>query len=120
MFASSRIPHSSQRCPPCAHPHPIHTPSTYLLAPLPPRQALIADFFFIVFALAWLGAGLAERSTLQSTALLDAWLPLWQWVFQPAIGVLMLGAVSCRRAGGLLGTLPRRWTRPHRWARPHR
>jgi len=24
---------------------------------------------------------------------LDAWLSLWQWVFQPAIGVLMLGAV---------------------------
>ena len=27
-------------------------------------------------------------------ALLDAWFSLWQWVFQPAIGVLMLGAVS--------------------------
>ena len=27
-------------------------------------------------------------------ALLDTWLGLWQWVFQPAIGVLMLGAVS--------------------------
>ena len=27
-------------------------------------------------------------------ALLDAWFLLWQWVFQPAIGVLMLGAVS--------------------------
>lgn len=27
-------------------------------------------------------------------ALLDAWYPLWRWVFQPAIGVLMLGAVS--------------------------
>lgn len=26
-------------------------------------------------------------------ALLDLWLQLWQWVFQPAIGVLMLGAV---------------------------
>lgn len=25
--------------------------------------------------------------------ILDAWLGLWQWVFQPAIGVLMLGAV---------------------------
>lgn len=31
-------------------------------------------------------------------ALLDAWFPLWQWVFQPAIGVLMLGAVSCLNA----------------------
>ena len=26
-------------------------------------------------------------------ALLDAWFPLWPLVFQPAIGVLMLGAV---------------------------
>lgn len=26
--------------------------------------------------------------------LLDAWYPLWNLVFQPAIGVLMLGAVS--------------------------
>ncbi|PSC75919.1 hypothetical protein C2E20_1148 [Micractinium conductrix] len=56
-------------------------------------KLLIADFFFILFALGWLGAGLAERSTLQSTNLLDAWLSLWQWVFQPAIGVLMLGAL---------------------------
>ncbi len=30
-------------------------------------QVLIADFFFILFALAWLGAALAERSALQST-----------------------------------------------------
>lgn len=27
--------------------------------------------------------------------LLDAWYPLWMLVFQPAIGVLMLGAVCC-------------------------
>lgn len=32
--------------------------------------------------------------------LLDAWLGLWQWVFQPAIGVLMLGAVSAPRGRG--------------------
>ncbi|KAI7835666.1 hypothetical protein COHA_010405 [Chlorella ohadii] len=56
-------------------------------------KVLIADFFFILFALAWLGAALAERSALQSTRLLDTWLSLWQWVFQPAIGVLMLGAL---------------------------
>lgn len=30
-------------------------------------KLLIADFFFILFALGWLGAGLAERSALQST-----------------------------------------------------
>ena len=38
-------------------------------------------------------------------ALLDSWFGLWQWVFQPAIGVLMMGAVSacarvCGRGGG--------------------
>ena len=30
-------------------------------------QVLIADFFFILFSLGWLGVGLAERSALQST-----------------------------------------------------
>lgn len=56
-------------------------------------QVLIADFFFILAILAWLGAGLVEKATLQSSSLIDAWLPLWQWVFQPAIGVLMAGAL---------------------------
>jgi hypothetical protein len=60
-------------------------------------KVLIADFFFVLFALAWLGGGLVARSALHTTAVLDAWLSLWQWVFQPAIGVLMLGAV--RREG---------------------
>jgi hypothetical protein len=31
---------------------------------------------------------------------LDTWLLLWQWVFQPAIGVLMLGTVSGGGGGG--------------------
>ena len=45
---------------PCTHssPHPF-------TRPLP--QLLIADFFFILFSLGWLGVGLAERSALQST-----------------------------------------------------
>lgn len=30
-------------------------------------KVLIADFFFVLFALGWLGAGLAERSAVQST-----------------------------------------------------
>lgn len=56
-------------------------------------KVLIADFFFILFALAWFAAGLVQQST-GSSALLDSWYSLWQWVFQPAIGVLMLGALS--------------------------
>lgn len=59
---------------------------------------LIADFFFILAILAWLGVGLIEKATVGSSNLVDAWLPLWQWVFQPAIGVLMLGALV---SGGL-------------------
>ena len=90
---------------------------------------LIADFFFVCAALAWLVAGVGVNAALNNSvilepmlglyvlvtqplkllsevrqqargmvaaeqALLDAWYPLWQWVFQPAIGVLMLGAVS--------------------------
>lgn len=60
---------------------------------------LIADFFFILFALAWLGAGLVERSAFKSSHLVDIWLSLWQWLWQPAIGVLMLGALVSGGAG---------------------
>ena len=118
-------------------------------------QVLIADFFFICVALAWLAAGVAEKGSLNSTVslssfpvheaavpgdtrshhwaswvpkpvlwthlfqhhvhrqpcsmltrsgrtavillqnLLDSWYPLWTLLFQPALGVLMLGAVGC-------------------------
>ena len=33
--------------------------------------------------------------------LIDAWFPLWQWVFQPAIGTLMLGALVSGAVGRL-------------------
>lgn len=59
---------------------------------------LIADFFFILVVLAWLGAGLAEKGVLHSSTLIDAWMPLWPMVFQPAIGILMAGALV---SGGL-------------------
>lgn len=61
-------------------------------------QVLIADFFFILLVLAWLGAGLAEKAALRSSTLIDAWMPLWPMVFQPAIGILMAGALV---SGGL-------------------
>ena len=48
--------------------------------------------------LGWLAAGLGAQGVLHSSALLDAWFPLWPLVFQPAIGVLMLGALV---SGGL-------------------
>eukprot|EP00878_Enallax_costatus_P013156 GHUV01013749.1.p1 GENE.GHUV01013749.1~~GHUV01013749.1.p1 ORF type:complete len:176 (+),score=64.40 GHUV01013749.1:101-628(+) len=61
-------------------------------------KVLIADFFFILVVLAWLGAGLAEKAALRSSTLIDAWMPLWPMVFQPAIGILMAGALV---SGGL-------------------
>ena len=96
-------------------------------------QALIADFFFILVALAWFAAGLGVKAatassvrccpvlpdlTLQQTpwhanisgttkplscqsqllcclqVVLDLWLALWPTLFQPALGILMAGAVS--------------------------
>ncbi|KAL4529316.1 hypothetical protein Ndes2526B_g04144 [Nannochloris sp. 'desiccata'] len=55
---------------------------------------LIADFFFVVFALVSLGVSLAVNLAFESSALLDFWLVCWQWVFQPAIGLLMLGSIG--------------------------
>ncbi|CAM6109247.1 unnamed protein product [Calypogeia fissa] len=56
-------------------------------------KILVADFFFILFILAWLLAGLAEQTALESSILIDSWLPLWPSVFQPALGVFMAGAI---------------------------
>ena len=69
----------AQRSPaqPSIAQHGFYHPPPSASAAAPPRlccftfppllQVLIADFFFILFALGWLGAGLAERSALQST-----------------------------------------------------
>ncbi|KIY94455.1 hypothetical protein MNEG_13507 [Monoraphidium neglectum] len=61
-------------------------------------KLLIADFFLVLAILGWLGLGLGVQGALHSSVLLDAWYPLWPLVFQPAIGVLMLGALV---SGGL-------------------
>lgn len=64
-------------------------------------QVLIADFFFVLVILAWFAVALVANSALQSSALLDAWMPLWPLVFQPAIGVLMAGALVSGGIGWL-------------------
>ena len=63
------------------------------------QQVLIADFFLVLAVLAWLAAG-AMQAALSggSSPLLDAWYPLWPMVWQPAIGLLMAGALV---SGGL-------------------
>lgn len=54
---------------------------------------LVADFFFILFILAWFVAGLVEQAAFDAHFLLDAWFPLWPVVFQPALGFFMAGAL---------------------------
>lgn len=65
------------------------------------EKVLVADFFFILFILAWLVAGLGEKSLLQSSTLIDSWLPLWPTLFQPALGVFMAGAIVSAASGFL-------------------
>lgn len=95
--ASSTICRTLQDCPASAPLSGYCTPLPVLLL-LRGLQVLIADFFLVLAILAWLGVGLAEKATVQSSTLIDAWLPLWPLVFQPAIGVLMAGALV---SGGL-------------------
>ena len=66
------------------------TPSSSLKDNL--DKFLIGDFFFVCFSLAWLGVGVLLQGSGWST-LLDAWFPLWPLVWQPAIGILMAGAL---------------------------
>ena len=56
-------------------------------------KVLIADFVFILFALAWLVAGVAQNATAGNSFLFESWFKLWEPVFQPALGVFMLGAI---------------------------
>lgn len=65
------------------------------------EKVLVADFFFILFILARLVAGLGEKSLLQSSTLIDSWLPLWPTLFQPALGVFMAGAIVSAASGFL-------------------
>lgn len=54
--------------------------------------ALVADFFFVLFAFFWLAIAVAGR-TLHLPLGLDWWYKLWQPVFTPAIGILMAGTI---------------------------
>ncbi len=54
----------------------------------------------MLFILAWLAAGVAQNAVSGGggSPLLDAWYPLWPLLWQPALGVLMAGALV---SGGL-------------------
>lgn len=64
-------------------------------------QLLITDFFIVLGILAWLVTGVAAQTIFNNSSLLDAWYPLWPFVFQPLIGVLMLGALVSGGMGWL-------------------
>lgn len=57
--------------------------------------------FFVLASLGWLVVGLGVKSATGSGTLVDAWMPLWPTIFQPAIGVLMAGALVSGAVGWL-------------------
>lgn len=88
--ASGRSPGGGPpRSPPPPPPSPIKDALDRLL---------VADFFFVLLALAWLITGVAVKAGGGSSAIADTWLALWMPLFQPAIGLLMAGALV---SGGL-------------------
>ena len=53
---------------------------------------LVADVFVVLFAFFWFAIALVGRSSGINLGW-DIWYSLWEPVFTPAIGILMLGAV---------------------------
>jgi hypothetical protein len=54
--------------------------------------ALMANLFFVLFCFAWFAIALIGRSANLPLGL-DLWHSLWTPVMQPAIGILMMGAI---------------------------
>ncbi|NER38094.1 MAG: hypothetical protein F6J93_29740 [Oscillatoria sp. SIO1A7] len=65
---------------------------------------LVADVFFVLLAFAWFAIAILGRS-LGVPLGLDIWYGLWQPVFNPAIGILMLGALL----SGLISWMSKRF-----------
>lgn len=55
-------------------------------------RALVADVFLVLFAFFWFAIALVGRSAGINLGW-DLWYSLWEPVFTPAIGILMLGAI---------------------------
>jgi hypothetical protein len=53
---------------------------------------LMADVFLVLFGFAWLAVAAVGQATGVPLGL-DLWYKLWQPVFNPAIGILMAGAL---------------------------
>jgi hypothetical protein len=64
---------------------------------------LMADLFLVLLSFFWLAIAIAGRGA--GIALgLDLWYRLWEPVFTPAIGILMMGAI----ASGLISWINKR------------
>jgi hypothetical protein len=69
-------------------------------------RLLVLDVFLVLFGALWFGLGVALHLR-GMESLLDAFQKLWLPLFQPAIGLLMLGALL----SGILGWWRRRGQR---------
>jgi hypothetical protein len=56
------------------------------------NRLLVADVFLVLFGFFWLAIAALGRS-MNIPLGLDLWYKLWQPLFNPAIGVLFLGAI---------------------------
>jgi hypothetical protein len=54
---------------------------------------LVGNLFFVLASFGWFATAVVGRS-LNVNLGLDAWYSLWTPVFQPAIGILMAGAIA--------------------------
>ncbi len=56
------------------------------------NRILVADVFLVLFGFIWFAIAVIGRS-LDIPLGFDLWYQLWQPVFNPAIGILFLGAI---------------------------
>lgn len=56
-------------------------------------RLLVADVFVVLFAFFWFAIALVGKSSGVNLGW-DLWYSLWEPVFTPAIGILMLGAIA--------------------------
>jgi hypothetical protein len=68
------------------------------------NTALMLNLFFVLLSFFWLAIAVVGRATNFPLGL-DLWYKLWEPVLQPAIGILMAGALL----NGLLGWINRRF-----------
>lgn len=70
---------------------------------------LVANVFFVLLSFFWFAIAVVGRSTGVNLGL-DVWHKLWQPVFNPAIGILMAGALL----NGLMSWISKRLNKSER------